>query len=82
MRELWTAGTHSHSWLAQTESGARFFGECICGYRTTTRTSPELVEQALSHHYSKMLREDRRNGIRSQAAPLKVVSTIPVTRSA
>ena len=82
MRALWDAGTHSRCWMSATESGQRFYGECICGYRSATRTSPELVEEALAHHYRKMLSEDRRNGIRRNAAPLKVVSTIPVTRSA
>ena len=47
-----------------TSSSGRFFAECSCGYRSTTRINEELAAGAAYHHVMLVIREYRRNGIK------------------
>lgn len=53
---------HTAPAVYPTKSGARFYGTCSCGYRTTTRTSVRLAADGLIHHMYKAIKAARAAG--------------------
>ena len=60
---------HAAARVVPTKSGARFVGECSCGYKSTTRTSQRLAVDALIHHLYKVIRDAKASGWVPPAAP-------------
>jgi hypothetical protein len=48
---------------ASKSSAGRWFAECSCGYRSSSRTSEDIAAGAALHHVTKVIAEYRRNGI-------------------
>lgn len=82
LRKRTPPGSHSTSWVTPNASGRRYFAECVCGWRSTTRIQREDAQSAAAHHYRLEMQARRVNGDRSKPLPLKLVSTNTVRRSA
>src|SRR3954452_20571181 len=68
LREAAAALGHVELRVVANASGQRFFVECDCGYKSTTRTSQRLAIEAARHHIATEVAKVGRDGVTGVSA--------------